>query len=77
MQNRYNALKKNVYSLNNYTIVPLRLEDMQSIKIWRNGQVEVLRQKGQLTDKDQQNYFQNIVSPSFSKKSPRRYFLAT
>ncbi len=71
MQSRYSALNRNNFSLNTFSIVPLRLEDMQSIKIWRNSQVDVLRQKGQLTDEDQHNYFNNIVGPGFSQSNPR------
>jgi hypothetical protein len=71
MQSKYIVLVKNIFSLNPYTIVPLREEDMQSIKVWRNSQIDVLRQKNQLTDEDQHHYFNHIVALGFSKSQPK------
>ena len=66
----YKAIKKNIFTRNGYSIRPLRSEDMESIRIWRNSQLKVLRQKAKLTVSDQENYFQNFVKPLFENEYP-------
>ena len=66
----YQSLKKSVFENGNFAIVPLRQNDMESIRQWRNAQMNVLRQKTEITKEAQQLYFKNIVSPLFSNNSP-------
>jgi RimJ/RimL family protein N-acetyltransferase len=67
----YGALKKNTRLAGPYSIVPLRREDILSIKKWRNEQIDVLRQDAPLTDEQQIDYFENVVVPSFTEDAPR------
>ena len=46
-----------------YHLVPVRLEDIESIRIWRNAQREVLRQNEELTKEAQETYFATFVWP--------------
>jgi RimJ/RimL family protein N-acetyltransferase len=66
----FTCLKKNVQQTGDYKIVPLQEQDIFQIKDWRNEQIEILRQNKVLTDTDQNNYFKNIVNPSFTEKYP-------
>ncbi len=66
----YQCLNKQVYSLGDYTIVPLRYEDRFSIMKWRNEQIYHLRQARPLTEEDQQRYFDQVVSRLFEAKQP-------
>jgi RimJ/RimL family protein N-acetyltransferase len=68
---KFNALNKNRFEFENYSVVPFREEDKFRIKEWRNQQMDVLRQKQLLTDKDQENYYTNFILPSFSQEQPR------
>lgn len=68
---KYKALNKNRFEFGNYIVIPFREEDKFRIKEWRNQQMDVLRQKQVLTDKDQENYYSNFVLPSFSQAHPR------
>ena len=67
---KYSFLKFNDYSFENYTLLPLRYEDISKIKKWRNDQISVLRQNKILTDADQENYYQELVEKSFFNPKP-------
>jgi RimJ/RimL family protein N-acetyltransferase/predicted ATP-grasp superfamily ATP-dependent carboligase len=45
---------------------------MESIRQWRNEQLEVLRQKGLLSRDDQKRYWENTVSPLFENRLPEQ-----
>ncbi len=62
----YKALKNNKIESDGYAIVPFREKDMHLIMKWRNEQMDVLRQKKALTIVDQENYYRNVIEPSFN-----------
>ena len=66
----YKILKKQNFSDGKYSLVPLRKKDIFKIARWRNEQLGCLRQKKKLTKKDQKDYFQNKVYPTFSERWP-------
>lgn len=68
--NQYNCLSKQEFTNNNYKIVPIRYEDIFLIKQWRNEQVDILRQKGLLTDEDQKRYYEQVITPLFEQAQP-------
>lgn len=68
--NRYVCLKTDRYQSNDYSLVPLRAEDIFLIKQWRNEQIRILRQKRPLTDADQQRYYEEVIQPTFSVACP-------
>ncbi len=68
--NIYRALKRQVFSEDQYSIVPLRYKDRMDILKWRNEQIYHLRQEKLLTVIDQENYFKNIVNKLFNKNQP-------
>lgn len=68
----YKALKKQVYNLGDFSIVPIRFEDRINIMNWRNEQMYHLRQNSKLTQENQDSYFQKVIYPSFSKERPKQ-----
>ena len=66
----YKALNKQVFSKDNFKIVPIRYEDRMDILKWRNEQIYHLRQSAPLTKENQENYFKNIVAKLFSQENP-------
>ena len=68
----YKVLKKQFFSYNNYSIVPIRHEDRLSIMKWRNEQLYHLRQNKILTEKDQNNYFEMVVDKLFDQEKPNQ-----
>lgn len=72
MINTFKALDKQTHSNGDYSIIPIRMQDMEHIRIWRNSQMNVLRQKKVLSSKDQREYFKNIISTFFKLDEPEQ-----
>ena len=53
-----------------YRLVPIRYEDREPIRHWRNAQLQVLRQAEPLTAAQQNAYFQRVVLPLFEQQQP-------
>ena len=62
-------LKHNYFE---YSLVPIRFEDIDLIRSWRNAQLSVLRQKNVITYDKQIEYYTNIIKPTFSQKFPNQ-----
>ena len=70
--NSYLCLENTSYTLENYSLVPIRYEDRIAIMNWRNEQIYHLRQNRKLTIKEQNNYFKNILAPIFHEQKPNQ-----
>lgn len=66
----YKCLKENSFKNQDYQIITIRQEDIENIRVWRNAQMDVLRQKQALTYEAQQHYFQKHVRPTFQQDYP-------
>lgn len=56
--------------LDAYALLPIRPQDVEPIRIWRNSQIEVLRQKTPLSFDEQQTYFEKEVWPFLATARP-------
>ena len=56
----YKLLSNNIFSYNEYSLVPIRYEHRYEIMSWRNQQIYHLRQNKLLTKSDQDRYFKNV-----------------
>ncbi|WP_426060002.1 GNAT family N-acetyltransferase [Hymenobacter sp. B1770] len=66
----YLVLPQAAFTWENYELVPIRYEDREPIRAWRNAQLEVLRQPQPLTAEQQEAYFQRVVMPLFNQERP-------
>jgi RimJ/RimL family protein N-acetyltransferase len=66
----YKVLKKQNFSSQNYSLVPIRYEDRYLIMQWRNDQMYHLRQNVLLTKEQQDFYFNTVVSSLFERDQP-------
>lgn len=73
---RYQCLKKNTYRNGDYCLKSIRYQDILSIKKWRNEQIRVIRQQNILSDKEQLDYYYNVIVPSFTKQNPPMVLLS-
>lgn len=55
---------------------PLRWEDREPIRRWRNEQIDVLRQSQPLTESDQDRYYEEVVRPQFDQEHPAQILWA-
>ena len=67
---KYPILLNNKISFDNYSIIPLRKSDIQKIRIWRNDQMNILRQTTILTPQNQLNYYNKSIKKSFQDNKP-------
>jgi RimJ/RimL family protein N-acetyltransferase len=67
---KYSILMNNKISFKNYSIRPLRKCDIQKIRIWRNDQINILRQTTRLTPQNQLNYYNKFIKKSFQDNKP-------
>lgn len=68
----YKILGQKKIQIKNISIVPIRLEDRFEIMKWRNEQMYHLRQNKLLNEKDQNNYFKNVIINLFDQKEPNQ-----
>jgi RimJ/RimL family protein N-acetyltransferase len=66
----YNCLKINILVNEEFRIKPITKSDIECIRLWRNMQMDVLRQKKVITRPEQINYFDNVLLPLFSQEYP-------
>jgi RimJ/RimL family protein N-acetyltransferase len=73
----YTCLKKHRFSdSSGYEIVTIRQEDMENIRLWRNAQMNVLRQKAPISFNEQQQYFHHIIPSDFNQAYPKQILLS-
>ena len=68
----YKCLVNSVFQENTFSLVPIRDEDKYVIFEMRNEQMYHLRQAKPLTIKDQEDYFENVVSKLFEAEKPNQ-----
>ena len=68
--NEYKALMKQIFTLGNFSLVPIRIEDRYDIMKWRNEQIYHLRQSKPLNVENQDAYFKNVISKLFDVEQP-------
>lgn len=57
---------------NSYTLLPIRMQDQEPIRKWRNAQLLVLRQNQPLTIAQQSHYFHTHLISSFAEEHPKQ-----
>ncbi len=57
-------------SAGSYRLVPLREQDIERIRQWRNAQRDILRQDFHLTEAQQRVYYRDAVRPTFGVLKP-------
>jgi RimJ/RimL family protein N-acetyltransferase len=65
-------LSKSIFTTNEYKLIPIRYNDREAIRNWRNEQIHLLRQSKELTSKEQDNYFETVVANLFVQENPKQ-----
>lgn len=69
---KYDILKRQIFSLKNFSLTPIRAEDRYLIMKWRNEQMFHLRQDKPLTIAEQDRYFDVVIKNIFQDKTPNQ-----
>ncbi|MDP6978831.1 MAG: GNAT family N-acetyltransferase [Myxococcota bacterium] len=59
-----------------HALCALREQDIEAIRVWRNAQIDVLRQSVPITPAEQQRYFDEVIRPTFKDRRPRLILLS-
>jgi len=70
--NKYKCLDIQKFTLEDYVLIPIRQEDIQSIRKWRNAQIDVLRQNKPISENEQEKYYEEIMKKNFLKNNPEQ-----
>lgn len=66
----YRCLSKVSYDFDHYELVPIRIQDSEPIRQWRNEQIKFLRQDIPISPSEQKSYFETVIKPTFDKIKP-------
>jgi len=72
----YKCLPQKTYKIEEYVYEAVQHEDIESIRQWRNEQVDVLRQTHAIGREEQIEYFNNIVWPEMGTDHPEKILLS-
>jgi RimJ/RimL family protein N-acetyltransferase len=59
-----------------YSIIPVQDEHIDSIRLWRNAQMDILRQSSVISSQQQQSYFETKVWPEMDVLQPSNILMA-
>jgi RimJ/RimL family protein N-acetyltransferase len=69
---KYKILSKGEYIKNKLTVATIDNSKIQQIRIWRNQQIDILRQNKFITEEQQQLYFTTNVFPLLEENFPEQ-----
>jgi RimJ/RimL family protein N-acetyltransferase len=72
MSSYYKCLSNIYFQENTFSLVPIREEDIQIIRQWRNDQIKILRQKELITEQQQIAYFEKNIWSLFNQECPNQ-----
>jgi len=76
MKLNYSALKKKNYNYQDLELISIQPKHIEKIRLWRNNQINILRQNKKVTQKKQQSYYNNTIIPSKKSNKPNSILLA-
>tara|TARA_B110000438_G_C15772830_1_gene632713 strand:- start:83 stop:643 length:561 start_codon:yes stop_codon:yes gene_type:complete len=71
----YKIISKKKFQVQSYSIDVIQKENIEQIRIWRNDQIDILRQKKHITSSEQIKYFKNNVWPEMYLKYPEKILM--
>ena len=72
----YKCLPRKIYQVSDYTLEAVQSEHIEKIRIWRNEQMDVLRQSSPISKEEQIHYYENQVWREMDKNHPDKILLS-
>jgi len=72
----YVCMRRNVISGNGLELKAVQPDEIETIRQWRNAQMDVLRQSAEITPEKQRHYFQTTIWPDMAVPNPRNILLS-
>lgn len=71
----YRCLSARTFGEGAYALRAVQPGDVEPIRLWRNAQLDVLRQARPISPEDQQAYFNEWMFPDYDRQNPRNILL--
>lgn len=72
----YRCLNVERFDKGHYSIIPIQDEHIENIRLWRNAQMDVLRQSSIISPFQQQTYFETKIWPAMCNLQPSNILMA-
>jgi len=72
----YKVLNGHVYHGELISLKPLKLSQIEEVRVWRNSQIKVLRQTNEISADSQIAYFEKMVIPELESNNPSQILFA-
>ena len=72
----YKVLKSQVIKMGGYSILPVQRSHIESIRVWRNEQMQVLRQSHHIEKQEQEAYFTQKIWSQTESDEPSELLLS-
>ncbi len=72
----YTCLIRSKISQDDYSVRTVEARDIESIRQWRNAQMDVLRQKNEISQEEQLAYYDQYIWPTLAHAHPKNILLA-
>lgn len=66
----YLCLKTQQLTRHDYSVMPIQLGHIESVRQWRNAQMDVLRQAAMITPEQQERYYERFIWPQMEMEDP-------
>ena len=73
---RYRVIQDESLSIGSIVLTTIQPEEIEKIRIWRNRQIDVLRQKKEISNLEQIQYFQENVWPELELLNPKQVLIS-
>jgi len=68
--NCYSCLSTQQFEYGDYKIIPVQKEEIENIRLWRNNQMDILRQETKISSKEQKIYYKENIWPKMEEIEP-------
>jgi len=76
MDRTWQCLRQQRFEHGHYTIIPIQPIHIESIRNWRNTQLNVLRQHAPISAMEQKDYYEKHIWPSMEREQPHNILMA-
>lgn len=76
MDYNYKCLKRNIYLRHEKSVRAITPDEIENIRLWRNDQMSVLRQKEEISKEDQLKYFETRIWKKAASDTPDNILLS-
>lgn len=71
----YRCINLQEFHFGRFSLETIQDEDIEDIRGWRNAQIDILRQSGEISPSQQKKYFEDFIWPTMALDNPKNILL--